>query len=135
MKPKNKGFTLAELLLAVSLLAIALTAILLVYINCILLNDSNRNLTIALTHAHFALEEVKSTSFTNIIPTYNGVTWNQADITAKGLTVLNSEQIDFTAAIEGGDPNFLNVSTTVFWEDRNGRERNTSMRTLIYKQL
>lgn len=134
MKPNKKGFTLAELLLAVSILAFALTALLSVYINCILLNDSNRNLTIALTHAQFALEEVKNTFFSNIITNYNGVTWNQADIITKGLTVLNAEQIDFTAAEEGGDANYLNVTVAVLWEDRNGRDRSTSLQTMIYNQ-
>jgi len=145
MKPKNKGFTLAELLLATSILAISLTAILLVYINCVLLNDSNRNLTIALTHAQFALEEIKNTSFSNI-DNYNGFTWldNGSDpgfiydtlnARSTGLTALNNEQIDFTVTNEGGDANFLNVTAAVSWEDRNGRDRSTSLQTLIYRQI
>lgn len=123
------GFTLPELLLAAAILAFALSGILLLFINCIFLNESNRNLTTAITHAQFVLEEIKNTTFNNIATNINAGTWdlNSAGITAKGLIPLSNESID--ASVSG--TTLLDVTIPVSWRDFGTRDRNFTLRTLI----
>jgi len=123
MKLSDKGFTLVELFLGAMIMAFALTAFLVIFINCIFLNTSNSNLSIATAHAQYALEEIKSTNFTSIA----SQTWNNATITAKGLTPLNSESI----AINVTGTAVLDVTVTVSWRDRGIRSRSYALETLM----
>ena len=118
-----KGITLAEVLLAVAILAFALTGLLMIFINCIFLNDANRNLTIACTHAQFAMEEIKNTDFASIA----SQTWDNATIISKGLVPLDSESIIIT--VTETEP--LDVLVTLNWKDRGVRDRRTALETLI----
>lgn len=122
-KFSHKGFSLVELLLAAVILAFVLTGLLALFISCIFLNDTNRNTTIATSHAQFAMEEVKNTTFASI----TGATWNSAVIASKGLTSLSSETIIIN--VTGTDP--LDITVTVNWKDRGTRNRTISLETLI----
>lgn len=63
------GFTLSELLLAAAILAFVLTGLLLLFINCSLLNEANRNLTIATSYAQELMEVIESKRFDeNTVP-------------------------------------------------------------------
>lgn len=119
----KKSLTLIELLLAAAILAFVLAGILALFIGCMFLNETNRNLTTASSHAQFAMEEVKSTSFKSI----SSANWNSALITAKGLTPLNNETIIISAS--GTDP--IYVAVTVNWIERNSRNRSVVLETLI----
>ena len=123
MKLSNKGFTLVELLLGAAIMAFALTAFLVIFINCIFLNTSNSNQSIATAHAQYALEEIKSTNFTSIV----SQTWSSAEITAKGLAPLSSESI----VINATGTSVLDVAVTVSWRDRGIRDRSYALETLI----
>lgn len=129
MRFSDKGFTLPELLLAAAILVFVLAGLLLLFINCIFLNQANRNLTIATSHAQYVLEDVKHTSFDDISTDINnGVwDWDATDITNAGLTALTGESID--TQVSGVDP--IGVSVTVSWNDRGLRARNIELRTLI----
>lgn len=119
----DKSFTLVELLLAAVILAFVLTGLLALFISCIFLNETNRNTTIATSHAQFAMEEIKNTTFTSIA----GATWNSATIQTKGLVPLNSE----TIVINVAGINLLDITVTVNWKDRGTRDRTMSLETLI----
>lgn len=125
----KKGFTLSELLLAAAILAFVLCALLYSFISCMLLNEANRNLTGAVIHAEYVMEEMRNVDFslvsTNIAAGYWD--WNNQTIAAKGLTALRNETIDTQAS--GTDP--LDVTVTVSWQDRNARNRSMSLETLI----
>lgn len=75
MRLSDKGFTLAELLLAAAILAFALSSLLLVFINCIILNESSRNLTVAYSALQARMEEIKNTSFGSL-DALNGTTFS-----------------------------------------------------------
>lgn len=60
------GFTLVELMLAAAILAFALVGLLVVFINCIILNESNRNFILAYSASQARMEEIKSINFTNL---------------------------------------------------------------------
>ncbi len=124
MKLSDKGFTLVEVMLATAILVFVLSSLLLVFINCIILNESSRNLTVAVSHAEFALEEIKSWDFSNI--TIGSTSWN---ITSIGLTPLNSETLVITLTGAGTNPK--NITANVIWKDRIVSNRSLALETLL----
>jgi len=123
MKLSNKGFTLAELILAAAIMAFALSGLLILLINCLFLNIANSNVSIAVAHAQYALEEIKNTNFTSI----QSQTWDKTTISAKGLTPLDSESI----VVNVTGVKVLDVAVTVNWKDRGLRNRNLVFKTLL----
>lgn len=123
MRLSNKGFTLAELILAAAILAFAISGLLTLFINCIFLNTANSNVSIATAHAQYALEEVKKTNFTSI----QSQTWDKTIISAKGLIPLDSESV----VINVTGVKVLDVTVTVNWKDRGIRNRSLALETLL----
>jgi len=130
-KLRDSGFTLAELLLACGILAFTLSGLLALFINCSFLNEANRNLAIAISHANFIMEEIRGTGFSGLEARINNNEWDldaqqiQSDY---NLTPLDNETIT-TTVTQSGDP--LGVSVRVDWLDRGQRSRNTVLTTLI----
>lgn len=77
MRLSSKGFTLSELMIASGILAFVFASLLLVFINCILLNELNRNFTLAYTAIQDKMEEIKNTAFDSL-DTLNATTFNLA---------------------------------------------------------
>jgi len=129
MKKIKSGFTLSELLLAAAILVFVLAGLLALFLNCMVLNDANRNLTLATSHAEYVMEEIKNTAFTSIKSKIDNGDWdwNTTTIGSKGLTALNNESIDTNAT--STDP--LDVTVTVIWKDRNARDRNIGLHSLF----
>ena len=128
-KMSKKSFTLSELLLAVAILAISLGVILLALVQGFLLNEANRNLTRALTHAEYVLEDIKNTNFETIkTKIENGDwDWDSSEVAREGLTPLNNENID--TSVKG--TTLLDIEVTVTWKDRGLRNRSVNLETLI----
>ena len=120
---RKEGFTLSEVLISAAILAFVFSALILLFINAGFLNEANRNKTVAVTHAQYALEEIKNTPFGNIV----NATWNSATIVSKGLVPLNNESINIV--VTGTGPK--DVLVTVNWRDRRLRNRSVSFETLI----
>jgi hypothetical protein len=128
----KRGLTLSELLLAAAILAFVLTGLLALFINCIFINEANRNLSSATGHAQFVMEEIKNTDFNSIESKINNGDWDWTDsqtIESKGLAPLNNESIDTQEV--GGDTELLDVRVTVNWQDRRRRNRSLTLETLI----
>ena len=69
------GFTLIELMLAVSILAICLCGILLTYINMYMMSDLSRDFTLVNSAIQAKMEEAKKTSYDNL-SALNGATFD-----------------------------------------------------------
>lgn len=126
----KKGFTLVELLIASAILVFALTGLLGLFISCIFLNQSNRNLTVATTHAQFVLEDIKNQNFAGI-PAYSK-TWTNAEIPVKWPSLTSNSLLDqeyFVISVTGTD--ILDIALTVNWKDRKVRNRSITLQTLI----
>jgi hypothetical protein len=138
----RKTLTLAELMIAAAVLMLTCSMVYLLFANCIILNQFNRERTIAISHAEYVLEEIKNESFTNLEDRINGVSpftavwdWNTSDIATKfdpssasDFVPLLNEAID-TGEI-GTNASLLDIQVTVSWDDRGGTNRSISLRTL-----
>ena len=125
---KKKALSLIELLLATIILILACGVSFVLFANCLILNEFNRERTIAASHAQYVLEEIKDAEFTNVAN--NGTTlWDldSAEIVSNGLEALRNEAID--TEVSGTD--LLNINVTVGWEDRKGRAMSMNLETLI----
>jgi len=131
----NRGFTLAELMLAAFIIAFVLSGLLLLFTNCMLLNNASRNLSVATSHAEYVMEAVRATSFTGLETTINNGGSSGWDLTTAVLaqapynfSTLPDESIA-TSVFQSGNP--LGVSVTVNWNDRGPKARSTELRTYI----
>lgn len=70
-----RAVTLSELMITALILSFVLTSILLLFMNCIILNESNRNFTIAYSAIQTKMEELKNSGFDNL-DSYNGTSFN-----------------------------------------------------------
>ena len=131
MKSSGKGFTLIELLLALAIVAFAVTALLSLFMSSIFLNMANRNLTIAISHAQYALEDKKSINFYSI--PIGSETWDSSTITSNNLVPLDSESIVIAVTAPGG-PYTKDIIATVNWKDRGIINRSIAFETLIAGQ-
>lgn len=124
-----RGFTLAEVLLAAAILVFVLSGLLVLFINSAFLNEANRNLSVAASHAQFVMEDIKNTDFINIKTKIDNGDWdwNTQTIGARGLSALNNEAIDTNSA----GTNLLDIVVTVAWQDRGSRNRSMALETLI----
>jgi Tfp pilus assembly protein PilW len=129
MKGK-KGVTLVELILAAAILAFAITGVLGVFTNCLILNTTNKDLTIASSHAQYVLEKIRNTAFTGLQDAIESGTWNytSSTINATNLTALSGETI---TTVPGYSTDPLEVNVTVSWRDQFNRSRNETFTTLI----
>jgi Tfp pilus assembly protein PilW len=128
---RNSGFTLAELLLASAILIFALSGVLALYINCAVLNKTNRNSAIAMSHANYIMEEIRGWGFTGLETKIQNNDWDldaQEIQSNYNLTPLSQETIDASVS-QSGDP--LGVSVRVDWLDYGLRARNIVLNTLI----
>ena len=130
MKHKRRAFTLSELLLAVAIIVVVLCALLLTLVTCFLLDEANRNRSIAMTHAQFVLEDIRDAAFTTVRD--SGDTqwdWGTTTIESNGLTSLDNESVD----VEVSGTELLDVTVTVNWQDRGQRDRSVTVETKIVK--
>jgi len=129
----NKGLTLVELVVALGILVFVLAGLLLLFFNCIWLSEGNRQLSRALSHAQFILEDIQAqTNTTKIISGINSGKWNltEKDLLAEPykLEPLPGELIQTTLFSLIAEP--LSISVHVKWNARGGIQRGVELRAL-----
>lgn len=126
---KITGLTLPELLMAALILVYALCGLIALFINCNGLNEANRNTSVAVSHAQYIMESIRDTGFANMKTLIDGGNWDwdSAEITSNNLSPLRNESIDAQAT--GTRP--LEVTVTVSWQDKIGRNRTLPITTLF----
>ena len=116
----NKGVTLLELMVAAAILVIVISGLLFTFINCMLMNESNNNLVIAVNDAQYLLEQVKGLAYANI----NNST----------LANLHNETVLYNGTITAGvtelETNLKEVTVNVTWTEK-GRNRAFSLPTRV----
>ena len=134
MKKIKSGFTLSELLLAAAILVFVLAGLLALFANCLILNEANRNLIVATSHAQYIMEEIKNAAEPDFAQLESG-DWDldesQIQSAPYNLTALSNETIDTNVTQQDNDPDLLIVSVIVQWNDRGQRPRSAPLETLI----
>jgi Tfp pilus assembly protein PilE len=127
----SKGVTLIETVLAVAIMLFVFSGILTLFVHCTFLNETNRNLSSAMVHSQYIMEQIIDTTFYQIESNINNGNWdldeNDIESAPYDLTALKNESID-TQVFQSGNP--LGVSVRVDWSDRWGRARFTTLETL-----
>jgi len=94
----KKGFSLVEVLVATGIMAFALVGILGSYVTCLVLINTSKNINAATNAAQGIIEEIRSTPFTQIISSYNGMVFTVNDIPSSiGVVYINSSTIPANA--------------------------------------
>lgn len=133
----NKGFSLVEVMVGLMILAIAIVSILTVMLKSMILNEGNRNLSRAVNHAQFVLEEMrdfaKNNNLNNLNATVAGNIWDTPnfDMGLAGWNVLDNEGVNSQAGWEDAAQDLLNVTVTISWDDSNRPNRSTNLITFI----
>lgn len=112
-KNGNYGFTLLELMIAVTVLIVALAGLLAVFAHLMSLNENSRKFTLAVAACQDKLEEIHNANFSTLYTTYNGASFNPNGFTAgeaKGAISINNS-----------NPNLLQVCVSVSWRTRSNR--------------
>lgn len=67
----SRGFTLLELMIGSAILIVALAGLLAAFIGCLRLNETAKNLTIAINGAQEKLEEIRNYNFNTMVGAYS----------------------------------------------------------------
>ncbi len=101
-----------ELLIAATILVVALLGLLGVFTGCFGLNETARNLTIAINGAQEKLEEMRNADFGTIVANYNG------PFNVSGLDGIGRVDATYVA---GSNNNLIDIRVVICW--RQGRNR------------
>jgi len=127
----NKGLTLPELLVAAFVAVVAFVSIMGALSNITILNEFDRDITLAAVHGQYIMEELSCAAFGSLETNINNGTWdfntNQLSTNPYNFTVINAESIN-TTAVNTGDP--LQIRVQVNWQDRRGTGRTYTLETL-----
>ncbi|GAB4368017.1 MAG: hypothetical protein Kow00128_12980 [Deltaproteobacteria bacterium] len=131
---KDTGFTLLEVMVALTILAVALLGIGLMQINAINANKSGNELTQATLLSEETLEQLKAQSFDSIA-TSAGITGGSPDpstftdntFPASQKTVAGGVTFYRVWNVTGTDPK--DITAYVLWADRFGNWHRISMKT------
>lgn len=123
-RKKNKGFTLVELMFAVSVLLISILALLSGFFGALFLNNSSNNLTTAVNDAQYVLEQIKGLDYTCIQNNFDGC------YTLPEFSNLSDETVGLSCVSAG--TNMSKVNVTINWQDKQ-KTRSFSLATYIAK--
>ncbi|HOD13056.1 MAG TPA: hypothetical protein PKO44_08220 [Candidatus Omnitrophota bacterium] len=101
----SKGLSLSEVLIATGILAFAICGVILVYTLCSVLIATSRNINIASNAAIGLMEEIRSSTFSNIVNDYNGLTFTLNEIPESSGFVY----------VDDTNPELLEVVVSICW--------------------
>ncbi len=126
---RRHGFTLVEMLVTVGILGFILVALLQFFVEMMSLNDISRDRTVAVSHAQYVLEDIRSSSGV-IVDQIDSGEWDldtDTEFSERGLVRLESEVVD-VGREAGADPVVITVDIT--WQQGNGRQQQVTFTTI-----
>ncbi len=117
-------------MIGASVLIVALAGLIAAYMGCFILNESARNLSIAINHAQIVMEEIRDVNILSNIVVEDWTGWSATDVPdGGGCNTLNNETISVTyPSGTGADP--LEILLTLNWTEKN-RQRSVQLVTLM----
>ena len=109
-KFSNKAFTLIELMVAAAILLVTLVGILLSYVRSLELAELSKNSSIAVNAVRSRMEQIRNTQFSQILATYNNVTFTAAGFNGLGISYVTAVNADL-----------LQVTISFSWRQSNRR--------------
>ena len=100
------GFTLMELMIAAGVLVFALLGLLAVFIGCSGLNETARNLTIAINGVQREIEGIRNLPFNQI---------DELDGSSFEITGIADSESEGIIEVDDSNPELLVVTVTVCW--------------------
>ena len=107
--PKDRSFTLIELIIAAFILVLTLTGVLLSYIRCLELTDLSKNTSLAIWAAKNRMTDINNTAFDQIKGNFNNKGFPAGGLNGKGISY-----------VDDSNPNLLKITISVCWKQRNG---------------
>ncbi|RKY38479.1 MAG: hypothetical protein DRP75_04445 [Candidatus Omnitrophota bacterium] len=109
---KERGITLIEVIFATTLLLALLAGLLSLVLYCSNLQETSRNISIALNEARAKIEEIKSTTFSQIVSDYNAKVFSLSSLPGPG--VMRTE----ASYVSGSGNNLIDVRVVVCWKEK-----------------
>lgn len=142
----RRGFTFMELVVAMFVFTTAALAIIGALLAAQALAEGSRNLTSAVTDARTVLERIRRdvqaspdvATFADpaASPEYEAADYEawvgSQQVAGTGFLNLTNEQVDVAYGNPGGDP--LDVTVTVTWTERGGRQRTATLQTQMTRR-
>ena len=128
MKKRSRGFTFVEVLVTVAILGGAVGALLTFFVQTLELNNTDRDISQAISHAQYVLEDIRSSSGVIVTQIDNGI-WNydtDTEFTDRGLVRLQNETIQ----VQYAGTSSLTITVTLNWQMNNGRGQSLMFQTI-----
>ncbi len=125
----KKGVTFIELLVAVAVLGFVLTALVRFFMEMMVFNTLSRDTTLAVSHAEYILEDIRSSSgvLTTQIDNHEWDWSTDEAFTSRGLMRIKNEVIDVSYDATQTPPP---ITVSVTWDTDNGRQTAITFLTL-----
>ena len=112
VRGRGAGFTIVEIVITAGMVCLSAAGLLQLFVYCLWQAESSGNMTAAVTEAHGKLEEVRSTAFDAIVPTYGaggslGDTFTTSGIEGVGVIYLDTSTSDL-----------IGIEVVISWRDR-----------------
>lgn len=128
MNRYGHGLTLAELIVTVGILGGVVAALLAFFVQSMALNNVNRDMSLAVSHIQYVLEDIRSSSGV-LVTQINNAVWDydtDAEFSDRGLTRLKDETIQVQH--DNADP--LTITVKLDWQLNNGRWQELLFQTI-----
>jgi type II secretory pathway pseudopilin PulG len=124
----SSGLTFVEIIVTVAILSFALTTLLKFFVDSMNLNALSRDVTLAVSHAQYVLEDIRSSSGVIKDQIDSGV-WDldtDGEFNGRSLLRIKNETIDVSH--DGATP--LTITTVITWQMDNGRQEQLTFVTV-----
>jgi len=105
----DKGFALAEVMVAAVVMILAFVGILITYVKCLELNEMSQNKSTATRAAKTRMEQINNSDFNQLFANFNNVAFFEPGLNGAGVSYINN-----------ADPDLVQITVSFCWRQKNG---------------